>query len=78
MNHTHTLLTCLLERANNSVKRTDIPLIPSVSRLPQTSEYYRRLCDKNMPVKVNGKILKTVVWRDMVNDEKPRKETGGK
>ena len=40
MNHTHTLLTCLLERANNSIKRTDIPLSPSVSRLPQTSEYY--------------------------------------
>ena len=39
--HTHTLLTCLLERANNSVKRTDIPLSPSVTRLPQTSEYYR-------------------------------------
>ena len=43
MNHTHTLLTYLLERANNSVKRTDIPLSPRVSRLPQTSEYYKHL-----------------------------------
>ena len=42
------------------------------------------LCDRNMPVKKNGKIQNSrpskaiiAVWsRDMANNEKPRKENG--